>query len=169
MDRTEALNEAYAELERLLPKEYSFVTSACLDDQELIDRLDLVYDLGSAACGTAFLFALRDGCINDEKEAESLSRIIDQASFTYAEHEIFLSLIKDIRESPEKLGIPKELHGYPRKPLAWVIANLEKVADPRARVIEKRKMAAKKAIDAISVLRERMEMDRLRRNAAPIN
>lgn len=169
MDRTEALNEAYAELEKLLPEEYSFVTSACLDDPELIDRLGLTYDLGTGACSATFLFALREDYIDNEKEADALSGVIDQAYFSDAEHEIMLSIIKDIKDAPGKLGIPEKLHGDVSRSLAWMIANIEKVSDPRARVIEKRKMAAKKAIDAISVLRERMEMDRLRRNAAPIN
>jgi hypothetical protein len=75
----------------------------------------------------------------------------------------------DVGDNPEKFGIPAERWGDLAKSLSWLIANAENVTNPRAKVFEKSKIAAKKAINAINHLRDRMELDKLRKSRVAIN
>lgn len=169
MEKIEAIDNAYTGLKSMLPKECAFFTSACLDDPELIERMGISYDLGLTAIGSAFLFALQDGYVKDEKEAESINHLMNDAKFSDEEHVAVLSLYGDIKKKPEAFGIPADRRDDTTKSISWMIANIEQIGDPRARVIEKRKAAAKKAIDAVSALRDRMDADLLHKGRSAIN
>jgi hypothetical protein len=167
LDVSEELDNAYAELNGVLPKEYEFVTSECLDDADLIESLGIYYDLGVGAAGATFLFALHEDHLNDKQEAEAISALLDDA--VRCQDDIDKPLCIDIRDNPGEFGIPAERHGNLAKSLSWLIANAENVENPRAKVFEKSKIAAKKAINAINRLRDRMELDKLRKSRVVIN
>jgi hypothetical protein len=167
LSNSEALDNAYAELKNLLPKEHEFVTSECLDDADIIESMDIYFDLGMGAAGATFLFALHENYFKDEQEMKAISALLDDAM--RCQDDIDNPLCIDIRDNPEKFGIPAERHGSLAKSLSWLIANVENVADPRARVIEKSKIAAKIAINAVNRLRDRMELAKLRKSRVVIN
>jgi hypothetical protein len=170
LSNSEALDNAYAELKSLLPKEHEFVTSECLDDADLIESMDIYFDLGIVSIVSTFMISLHEGYLNDEWQANSISRVIDEAIKCQEEFDAAVkSLHEDFTQHPEKITVPVKWRENFTKVISWLIANAGNVEDPRARVIEKCKIATKKAFNAVNPLRYTMDIDKLRRGGIAIN
>jgi len=169
-DNKEKLDMAYAELRSLLPKEHEFLTPESLDDANSIEKFGIYYDLGVVSLVSTFMIFLNEGYLNEGWQILRISQAIDDAIKCQEEFDDAVkSLYEDFTRHPEKIAVPAEWRENFRKAISWLIANAGSVEDPRAKVIEKCKIATKKAFNAVSPLRHTMDIDKLRRGGITIN